>query len=133
MFPDAKKAYHYWFNGIGVRPSTVDKTTNPDPVLGHIQIVRCNPDPQCFCPVSSFIEVVNMIGQNGIISKDNPHPIDYNAINECLQRVKKYIDREHRIIAPKFGSGLAGGSWEKIEGIINHQFTDRDITIYTLD
>jgi hypothetical protein len=36
------------------------------------------------------------------------------------------------IVAPQFGSGLAGGDWKHIAQIIKEVFEDRDITIYVL-
>lgn len=88
-----------------------------------------------FVPVTGDITVANMIAQHGIRpSKDTlgivTPPIRYHALNECLIKVNQYcIDNNCTLHAPRFGAGLAGGSWSLIETIINSTMSV-DVTIY---
>ena len=82
--------------------------------LGDVQVVK----------VSKQICVANLIGQNGIRSKINPKPIDYNAIYKGLLRINYLIMNNKNkdkitVHMPKIGCGLAGGKWSLIEKIIN--------------
>ena len=105
--------YRDWFNNNEL----------PRPKLGNIQLVS----------VSKNITVVNMIGQHTTFSINGVPPIRYEAIEQCLNRIitiKKHMD--FSVHAPKFGSDLAGGDWNKIEHIINNTLimNDIDVTIY---
>lgn len=75
--------------------------------------------------------VINMIAQDGVVSRDNPTPIKYKALIECMSRVRDDISHltSARIIAPKFGSGLAGGSWDMIEELIDELWTSNNIPV----
>lgn len=68
---------------------------------------------------------------NGVgYSPDGQPPIRYNAIRTALTTVNKLaVEIGATIHAPKFGSDLAGGSWEEIEKIIKETMTV-DVTIY---
>lgn len=88
--------------------------------LGEIQVV----------PVEDDIDVINMIGQNGISHIGNLPPIRYGAIYACLQKVGKIAKEQNAIvITPKFGAGLAGGSWHIIERIIQETLCSNDIDV----
>ena len=94
--------------------------------LGEIQLVD----------IQSDLAVINMIGQTGISSDeiDNP-PIRYDAIKSCLEKVAKIAkDTNSGIHAPRFGAGLAGGDWVKIESLIKECLINKSInvTIYDL-
>ena len=75
--------------------------------------------------------VCNMIAQEGTKSYDNPVPLNYTALVECLKEIKKSCDPNYQVIsAPKFGSDLAGGNWEVIEKIIQEILGDFEVNIY---
>lgn len=85
--------------------------------------------------------IVNMVAQHGVISSSNPKPIRYAALTECMQRLVKFATYEldhvaggWEIVAPKFGSGLAGGNWDYIEELINEIWIGNNIpvTVYEL-
>lgn len=89
-------------------------------LLGKIQII----------PVSSKIDVINMFAQDGVISQQNPKPIKYDALANCLTKIKTtYSCINKQIVAPKFGAGLAGGDWNIIESMIKKHWCDFDVTI----
>ena len=92
-------------------------------VLGTVQMVRVEKD----------ICVVNMIAQHGIKPDVNRvPPIRYDALRECLIFINEIAVRTGATIhAPRFGAGLAGGDWNKIEQIIKERITV-DITVYDL-
>jgi len=91
--------------------------------LGHIQGVKVTDD----------IAIINMIGQHDTRSHNGVPPVRYGAIRICLQKVSELaLKHKASIHAPKFGSDLAGGSWNEIEKIINEELCakDIDVTIY---
>lgn len=94
-------------------------------VLGDVDIVQVEED----------IFVANMIAQNNIISNlgdDDKPPIRYYALTEALYAVNEFAEKNNASIhAPMFGSGLAGGDWNKIEDIIK-RVTTVPVIIYKL-
>ena len=79
--------------------------------LGDIQIVKVEDD----------IIVINMIAQKGYINPNNKVPLQYSALEKCFLKVKEYaMITKSSIHGPKFGSGLSGGDWSKIELMINN-------------
>ena len=91
--------------------------------LGKIQVVRVRDD----------IAVINMVGQHGIgLDRNGRPPIRYDALESCLDKVAKYIkkyEEEWTVVAPKIGSGLAGGSWDIIEKIIEDKLCSQGIKV----
>jgi hypothetical protein len=92
---------------------------------------------QCqFVPVTNDITVVNMIGQHGIgRSRVTIPPIRYGAILECLATVRDTLTVRGNgsIHCPKFGCGLAGGNWDIIEGMLNHDICKYGINVYVYE
>jgi O-acetyl-ADP-ribose deacetylase (regulator of RNase III) len=88
--------------------------------LGNVQFVKVEDD----------IVVCNMIGQKGIKTVGKVPPIRYGAIAKCLEKVMIAAKRNDATVhAPKFGSDLAGGSWEKIEELIIEHLSEHDIQV----
>lgn len=80
-----------------------------------------------YCDTSSVqrVTICHMIAQNGLRSKDNPVPLDYGALRQCLNRLANDVllcmespDPYLVIRMPRIGSGLAGGDWLTIRGMI---------------
>jgi hypothetical protein len=112
--------------------------------LGEIQWVDIDKD-------KGNIIVINMIAQDGIISKDRPfaRPLKYWALMKCMEQVRWHIGTkitsyvtlpEHMskkavIHCPKFGSDLAGGKWNFILELIEEQWLDDgiDVVVYEFD
>ena len=70
--------------------------------LGTVQLV---------C-VDNYRAVANMIAQHGIRSRNNPIPLDYAALRNCLAKVAVYARKHNATIhMPRIGCGLAGGEW----------------------
>jgi hypothetical protein len=106
--------------------------------LGEAQVILVQPKTKETGPIF----VVNMVGQDGVMGANNPHPIKYGALARCMYRVYQLGCRLRRcetdfveIIAPAFGSLRAGGDWKTIEGLIrelwNHAAFHK--SIYTLN
>jgi len=134
--PVSKESYHRWFTrpaDIALTAATAENAsivaTGP-PVLGNVQIVQCWE----LCDILEILDtwVVNMIAQSGTVSADNTHPLKYDALLSCLQYVKALVPKERRIIAPKFGAGLAGGDWNIIAAMLESVLPDRSITVFEL-
>ncbi len=89
-----------------------------------------------YVPLDSDLNVVaNMVAQHGTVSKSNPHPISYAALEHCLLDVaEQAIMMEATVHMPRIGCGLAQGKWEVVESIINRTLTlrDVDVTVYDL-
>lgn len=102
--------------------------------LGLAQIVQVEDD----------LYVVNMIGQQGVGRRpDGRPPVDYDALERaledvataCLDPMIRGPYKSVAVHAPRFGAGLAGGDWDRIEEIINHTLVERGIqvTVYDFD
>ena len=95
-------------------------------LLGDIQVIH----------VLSDLAVINMVAQKGIVSKDNPQPIDYEALKVCLSKAGVEISKFNAAVhMPRIGCGLAGGSWELILPILEQELLKRgiDVTVYDLE
>lgn len=94
--------------------------------LGEVQVV----------PVGNDLWVANMVAQHGVRSDGQGRPpIRYEALAQCLRVVAGEARRSDATVhMPRIGSGLAGGDWEIIEGIIRAELCTRGIavTIYSL-
>ncbi len=92
--------------------------------LGEVQFVQVEDD----------LWVANMIAQHNIIPINNIPPIRYEAVKECLKKVAiKAKELNASVHAPRFGSGLAGGDWNKIEELINSEFIENGISVTVYD
>lgn len=87
--------------------------------LGQIQWVSVEPN----------VAVINMVAQNGVRSTTNRTPIKYKYLEMCLIRLFGILitksgkfDGFYRIWCPQIGAGLAGGDWNKIQGMVAHWF-----------
>lgn len=93
--------------------------------LGNVQTVQTE---------ESKVWVCNMVAQHGYSTPGNS-AIRYDALEKCLKQM--YIDAftlKATVHACRFGTGLAGGDWSKIEPLIeaemNKHGTGISTTIY---
>ncbi len=92
--------------------------------LGQVQYVKVEKD----------LVVANMLGQEGLRTKNGKPPIRYDAINKCLKDVAKIaLKYKASVHSPRFGAGLAGGEWSKIEELIVENLCKKDIEVYVYD
>ena len=93
--------------------------------LGEVQFVQVEPDTW----------VANMIGQHklGRDAKGHP-PIRYDAVKECLQQVGRYAKGINASVhMPRIGCGLAGGTWDEIQPLIESSLTSLGISVTVYD
>ena len=63
---------------------------------------------------------------------------DYDAFHSALKAMHDNLKNtaqdysKVRIAMPRIGAGLAGGAWDIIKGIIEDEFPDEEITIYSM-
>jgi O-acetyl-ADP-ribose deacetylase (regulator of RNase III) len=125
-WPDPERFYRAWYHRKD--PSLVQKE-NPKFVrlemtgrfaLGESQLVQVRHD--------TF--VLNMIAQEGTKTGSKGPPIRYEALALCLRHADKFArDLGASIHGPRFGCGLAGGSWEKVGPLVEKLIT-QPVTIY---
>ncbi len=87
-----------------------------------------------FTPVWDGIWVASMVAQHGTRGPDNPKPIRYDALASCLEQVGKFAEPGFSVHMPRIGCGLAGGTWERVEPLIEASLADRgvEVTVYDL-
>ena len=109
---EPEKEYKKWY------------TEGNDFELGEVQFIQ----------VSSNIYVANMIGQRDIRRAKSGPPIRYEAVDQCLEKVReKAIELSATIHMPRIGCGLAGGKWEEIERLIKKNMCFKGIDVYVYD
>lgn len=107
------------------REDYIDRDDRP---LGTVRFIHVSQEPE--------IVVANMIAQHSIVRDEqgNP-PIRYDALGTALDHVAGWMwarSRRHSIHAPRIGAGRAGGSWDKIEPLIEKHLAAFDVYIYDL-
>ena len=96
------------------------------PILGKV----------CYAKIDKNLIIANMIGQQGTICEDNPIPIKYKALINCMAEVAAYIEMIQCqtsnpvvIHAPMFGSKLAQGRWDFILELIREIWLENGISV----
>lgn len=75
--------------------------------------------------------VANMVAQHGLRSPTNPHPLDLDALDQCLRFLAEWT--RGPIAMPRIGCNLAGGTWEEVGPIVEATLADHDVHVYDLD
>lgn len=92
--------------------------------LGEVQFVQ----------VESDLWVANLIGQYKIYKDlDGNPPIRYDAVLAGLEKVAQFaIENNATVHMPRIGCGLAGGTWDKIEPLIEETLIENkvEVTVY---
>lgn len=84
--------------------------------------------------VADGIWVASIIGQDGVRSIDNPAPVRYIAISVGLKRVAELAKGLAATIhMPRIGCGLAGGTWDRVESIIQRTLCDQGVEVFVYD
>lgn len=93
--------------------------------LGEVQLVAVTPDTW----------VANMLGQRDVKKgKDGKPPVRYEAIKLALEKVASFAkENQASIHMPRIGCGLAGGSWEIMEKIIEESLTKHGLAVTVYD
>lgn len=93
--------------------------------LGTVQFVNVEYD----------IWIANLIGQHKINKDENGNPpIRYEAVLIGLEKVEQFAKEINATVhMPRIGCGLAGGTWDKIEPLIQAKLTTKGIETYVYD
>jgi O-acetyl-ADP-ribose deacetylase (regulator of RNase III) len=92
--------------------------------LGEVQFVK----------VEEEIIVANMIGQYNIYATNGIQPIRYDEVDKCLGKVaKEALKIKASIHMPRIGCGLAGGTWDKIEPLIQKNLVNNGVKVFVYD
>ncbi|MCK9567864.1 macro domain-containing protein [Candidatus Pacearchaeota archaeon] len=93
-------------------------------LLGDIQVIQ----------ILSDLVVINMVAQKGIVGPNNPKPIDYKALQQCLSKAGDEISQHTAAVhMPRIGAGLAQGEWSVIEPLIEQELLKRGINVTVYD
>lgn len=122
-YPKVRHSYLGWEDN---RNHIHGPDDNPPFRLGETQFVNVN----------DTLFVANMVAQ----TLGGVRPLFYNHLARCMDAVANFVierndarEYQSRIVAPMFGSNLAGGDWNIIEKLIEDCWIRRgitDITIY---
>ncbi|NUO56698.1 MAG: macro domain-containing protein [Hamadaea sp.] len=83
--------------------------------------------------VAADVWVANMVAQHGMKTGSNGPPIRYDAVERCLARLAELLPSGASVHMPRIGTGLAGGSWDKIEPLVVRTLCARDIPVTVYD
>lgn len=87
-----------------------------------------------FTPIHDNIIVASIVGQCGIVSEYNFHPIRYEAVRTGLRRVAEFARFSGASVhMPRIGCGLAGGEWTSIEYIIQQELIASRVEVVVYD
>jgi O-acetyl-ADP-ribose deacetylase (regulator of RNase III) len=116
-WPQAEKDYRDWAKfGRGG-----DKFSPPFQ-LGEILISK----------VETTLGVAHLLAQHGYIGPDNPTPLSYEALTQCLRKLAGIAAAQNASIhMPRIGAGLGGGDWPRIRRIIEQELGHLPVYIYT--
>lgn len=91
--------------------------------LGLVQVIKVEDD----------ISVANMVAQRGYSTRDKAG-LDYDALETCLKTVAFYLKSHPKtsVVMPRIGCGLAGGSWDRVEPLIEKCLGAYDVFVYDL-
>jgi O-acetyl-ADP-ribose deacetylase (regulator of RNase III) len=113
-WPQPEEQFRQWY---------ADRAQN-DFALGAVQFVQVAPD----------LWVANMIGQHLIINTAAGPPIRYEALEQCLEKVAtKARELNASLHMPRIGCGLAGGTWDRVEPLIQRKLIDAGLEAHVYD
>lgn len=101
----------------------------------------------CFAKIDNYLVVANMIAQKNYKSDENPIPLKYKALANCMADVAEYVSmvqdklarvsdyRRVVIHCCQFGSDLAGGDWNFILELIREIWLENgiDVVVYEFE
>jgi O-acetyl-ADP-ribose deacetylase (regulator of RNase III) len=115
-WPQAEKDYRAWAKSErrGGASSTPFQ-------LGEILISK----------VETNVSVAHLLAQCGYIGPDNPTPLSYEALTQCLRKLAGISALQNASIhMPRIGAGLGGGDWPRIKRIIQEELGSLPVYIY---
>ncbi|MFI9628458.1 macro domain-containing protein [Streptomyces sp. NPDC052042] len=113
-WPEPEAAYRRWYR----------ERAGHDFALGAAQFVQVGP----------YIWVANMVGQRGIRRGSKGVPVRYEAIDTALGAVAdRAVELGASVHMPRIGCGLAGGTWSRIEPLLENRLVRRGIAVTVYD
>jgi O-acetyl-ADP-ribose deacetylase (regulator of RNase III) len=114
-WPEPETQYRQWF---------ANRESN-DFALGGVQFVE----------VDTKMWVANMIAQHKIKrGNDGVPPIRYDAVKSCLGLLAQFATNHQATIhMPRIGCGLAGGTWDEIEPLIEQTCGVAQVPVFVYD
>lgn len=119
-FPLAKTCYLAWFDDKDISlMSNHHFISTGSFKIGQSQLVH----------ISDQFGVVNMVAQ----TLGGVRPLSYKWLVGCMVQTANFASRKNaKIVAPMFGSQLAGGDWNFIEKLIEDCWSNHEVDIYYL-
>ncbi|MBE9598414.1 macro domain-containing protein [Pedobacter sp. MC2016-24] len=110
---EPERSYRHWFK------------TKDNFVLGQVQFVQLEDE----------LWVANLIGQHKIYKDEQGNaPIRYEAILSGLDKVGQFaLENNATVHMPRIGCGLEGGTWDKIEPLIQSTLIEKNILVTVYD
>jgi len=111
-WPEPERAYRSWArNKTGFE-------------LGRAQIV----------PVGDALFVANVLAQSGYKRVAGRPPIRYDALEKGLAEVARFCaDRGLDAHMPRIGCGLAGGTWDEVEPLVERTLVAAEVPVTVYD
>lgn len=91
-------------------------------LLGQIQVV----------PIQGNLYVANLIAQRGFPTLEKPMAVDLAALETCLEELADQFTAGTSFHLPRIGCGIGGGTWDKIEPIIDRTIGLFPVYVYDL-
>lgn len=117
--------------GAGIAPQI--KAKFPEAFVVDCETVKGDKDKLgtiTYTKIQDEPVVVNIYSQYGFARQHGEVALDYDALRKGLRAMKqKFSGKTFGL--PKLGAGLAGGSWEIIEKIIEEEMRGEYVTIVT--
>lgn len=116
-WPQAEKDYREWAESgrLGRKPPTSFQ-------LGEVLVSKVEPN----------LSVAHLLAQHGYVGPDNPTPLSYEALTQCLRKLAGIAAVQNASIhMPRIGAGLGGGDWPRIRRIIEQDLGHLPVYIYT--
>ena len=100
--------------------------------MGKVQFIDVGYNPQDL--KDRGLWVANMVAQDGLRSRDNPKPVCYQSLRDCLESLcKKAICIQAEVIMPRIGTGLGGGDWKIVEMLITEELILNGVQVTVYD
>ena len=78
--------------------------------------------------------VFHMCAQDGYKSAANPCPLNYEVLDTCLAHLGEYArDNRYVVAMPRIGCGLAGGTWDRVEPLLQKNLEGVNVYVYDLE
>jgi O-acetyl-ADP-ribose deacetylase (regulator of RNase III) len=92
--------------------------------LGNVQLVEVEPE----------LYVANLLAQTGLRGNYDEIPLRYDALDRCLQKLGQVVKPTGGTVhMPRIGCGLAGGTWDKVEPLIQKNLVDQGVYTFVYD